>query len=73
MYNFNNLTTLLSTTKLTAKYIATKTYPEVVLVNPENEILFTVRLKLESKDTNYVRNYIEKGKLLTKLASYVAK
>lgn len=73
VYNFDNLTTLLSTTKLTAKYIATKTYPEVVLVNPENEILFTVRLKLESKDTNYVRNYIEKGKLLTKLASYVAK
>lgn len=73
VYSFDNLATLLSISKLKAKYINTKSYPEVAMVDENGDVLLTVRLKLESKEKSYVRNYVEKGKLLTKLASYVAK
>jgi len=70
---FNNLVRKLQTVDLDATYVDTKTWPEVVIHergNPKNKLL-TIRMKVENKPNGiYVRNYIEKGKLLEQLTEY---
>lgn len=70
---FNNLVRKLQTVNLDASYIDSKTWPEVVIHergDPKNKLL-TIRMKIENKPKGiYVRNYIEKGKLLEKLTEY---
>ena len=74
VYQFDNLEKLLSTSKLKAVYVSHKSAPELHISDDKNNILLTVRVKREMKPNGvYVRNYIEKGGLLTQLASYMAK
>lgn len=72
VYKFDNLRSLLSMSgaKLKAVY-AGKTYPQVDIVDEKGKVLVSVRCKSERGGT-YIRNYIEKGKLLTELASFLA-
>lgn len=73
VYEFNNLEQLFKPYTLKAKLIESKATPEIQFINEENEVLLYIRIKTENKPNGiYIRNYIEKGKLLTKLASYVA-
>lgn len=73
VYKFDNLVQLIGKMPLKATLITTKATPEVVIKNDNDEILVGVRVKTENKPNGiYVRNYIEKGKLLTKLASFTA-
>jgi signal peptidase I len=45
----------------------------IVFENEKDEILVSIRIKTENKPNGvYVRNYVEKGKLLSKLASFIA-
>lgn len=67
VYDFNNLSLLLSTTQLQAKYISHKATPEISLVDTRGKALFNVRCR---RDGNKIRNVIEKGPLLTELSSY---
>lgn len=74
VYQFDNLEKLLSSTKLKATYASTKATPEIIISDDKNNILLHVRVKRELKPNGtYIRNYIEKGGLLTTLASYMAK
>lgn len=70
---FNNLVRKLQTVNLDATYVDSKTWPEVVIHergDPKNKLL-TIRMKVENKPKGiYVRNYIEKGKLLEELTQY---
>jgi hypothetical protein len=63
----------LQATDFDATYVDTKTWPEVTIHergNPKNKLL-TIRMKVENKPNGiYVRNYIEKGKLLEELTEY---
>lgn len=70
VYQFNNLSSILgmTNTKLKAVY-AGKTMPQVNIVDEKNRILFSVRCKREG---NYIRHYIEKGKMLSDLVGLVA-
>jgi hypothetical protein len=73
VYQFDNMEKLISSIQLTAKLNTTKSYPEVNFQDSDGSILLTVRLKTENKPNGiYVRNYVEKGKLLSKLASFIA-
>jgi hypothetical protein len=73
VYKFDNLASLIGKMPLKATLITNKATPEVVIKNDSEEILVGVRVKTENKPNGiYVRNYVEKGKLLTKLASFVA-
>jgi hypothetical protein len=73
VYKFDNIEKLLKNVNLTAKLITTKKYPEINFEDDDGLVLITVRVKTENKPKEvYVRNYIEKGKLLTKLASFIA-
>jgi hypothetical protein len=74
VYKFSNLrdALYLKNKTLKAVYIANKTKPEVrIQDDKQGSILITIRLKQESKN-NYIRNYIEKGKLMTELVGMVA-
>lgn len=74
VYQFDNLEKLLSTSTLKAVYIAHKAAPEVHIQDEKNNVLISIRVKREIKPNGtYIRNYIEKGKLLTQLASYLVK
>lgn len=67
---FNNLEKKLKTIDLTATYISTKKRPEISIhdVNDPKKELISIRCKVENKDNGpYVRNYIEKGKLLEEI------
>jgi hypothetical protein len=72
IYKFDNLQTALKlkNVKLTAKFIDNKTKPEVRIQDSKSgSILITVRLRT---DREYIRNVIEKGKLMTELTAIVA-
>lgn len=74
VYQFDNLEKLLSGSQLKAVFVPNKATPEIKITDERNNILITVRVKRELKPSGvYIRNYIEKGALLTKLASYMAK
>lgn len=70
---FNNLVRKLQAVNLDATYVDSKTWPEVVIHergDPKNKLL-TIRMKVENKPKGiYVRNYIEKGRLLEELTEY---
>jgi len=68
---FGNLLEKLKTVDLTATFSNSKARPEITIhnvLNPKN-ILITIRSKVETKKNGdlYVRNIIEKGKLLEEL------
>lgn len=68
---FHNLVEKLKVVDLTATFSDSKARPEITIHdihNPKN-ILITIRCKVETKDNGdlYVRNIIEKGKLLEEL------
>ena len=68
---FGNLLEKLKTVDLTATFSDSKARPEITIhdaLNPKN-ILITIRSKVETKKNGdlYVRNIIEKGKLLEEL------
>ena len=67
IYNFNNLRSILAmtSTKLKAVY-AGKAMPQVDITDEKGKILFSIRCKREG---DYIRHYIEKGKLLTELVA----
>jgi len=72
IYKFDNLQTALKlkNIKLVAKFIDNKTKPEVRIQDSKSgSILITVRLRT---DREYIRNVIEKGKLMTELTAIVA-
>lgn len=74
IYKFNNLTESLrvKNKSLKAVFISNKSKPEVRIQDAKTgSILITVRMKTESKN-NYIRHYIEKGKLMTELVGLVA-
>lgn len=75
VYQFENLYNALakSKTKLSAKLITSKSWPEVNIQNEKGEVLLIIRTKGENKPSGemYIRNYIEKGPLMgTLVASY---
>lgn len=74
VYNFDNLNTLMSfdkDNKLIAKYNPT-TYPKLEIIDYKTkQVLISIRVKLE-RDTGYIRNYVEKGKFMEKLATNVS-
>lgn len=74
IYKFNNLKQLLQlkNKKLIAKYVPNKTKPEIRFQDASGQVLITLRLKQETKN-NYIRHYIEKGRLMTELLAMVAK
>lgn len=73
VYKFDNIEKLLKDVNLTAKLITNKKYPEINFEDEDGLVLITVRVKTENKPKEvYVRNYVEKGKLLSKLASFIA-
>lgn len=73
VYKFDNLEKLLENKKLVAFKVPNKKYPEVGIKDETGDVLVSVRIKTENKTNGiYVRNYVEKGKLLTKLASFIA-
>ena len=71
VYQFENLYNAItkSKTKLSAKLITSKAWPEVNIQNEKGEVLLIVRARRQGE--TYIRNYIEKGPLMGKLvASY---
>lgn len=73
VYKFDNIEKLLKDVKLTAKLNTSKATPEVNFEDDNGMVLLTIRIKTENKPNGiYVRNYVEKGKLLSKLASFIA-
>jgi len=68
---FNNLVEKFKSVDMTATYVDTKARPEINIhdVNDPKNILITIRAKVETKKNGelYVRNIIEKGKLLEEL------
>ena len=73
VYKFDNLEKLIANQTITARLLTTKATPEIVFENEKDEILVSIRIKTENKPNGvYVRNYVEKGKLLSKLASFIA-
>jgi hypothetical protein len=74
IYKFGNLSEALRLKgrELKAVFVSNKTKPEVRIQDSKTgAILITVRLKSESKN-NYIRHYIEKGKMMTELVGLVA-
>lgn len=74
IYKFTNLAESLNllSRDLTAVYVDNKAKPEVRIQDSKTgTVLITVRMKVESKN-NYIRHYIEKGKMMTELAAIVA-
>jgi hypothetical protein len=74
VYKFNNLqdSLYLNNRKLKALYVDNKVKPEVRIQDAKTgSILITIRMKMETKN-NYIRHYIEKGKLMTELIGMVA-
>lgn len=74
VYKFGNLSEALrlKNRELRAVFVSNKTKPEVRIQDSKTgAILITVRLKGETKN-NYIRHYIEKGKLMTELIALVA-
>ncbi len=74
IYKFGNLSEALRlmNRELKAVFVSNKTKPEIRIQDSKTgSILVTVRLKSESKN-NYIRHYIEKGKLMTELIGLVA-
>ena len=72
VYKFDNLQTALKLkgVKLIANFVDNKTKPEVRIQDSKSGcILITIRLR---SDREYIRNVIEKGKLMTELTAIVA-
>lgn len=73
VYQFDNIEKLLKNVKLKAVLNTSKATPEVNFQDEQGMVLLTIRIKTENKPNGiYVRNYVEKGKLLSKLASFIA-
>jgi len=73
IYKFDKLQESLKDVNLTAKFNTSKKYPEINFQDENDLALITIRIKLETKPKFYLRNYIEKGKLLSNLASSIAR
>ena len=74
IYKFSNLENALhlKNVGLKALFVSNKTKPEVRIQDAKSgAILITIRMKSETKN-NYVRHYIEKGKLMTDLVGLIA-
>jgi hypothetical protein len=74
IYKFGNLSEALrlKNRELKAVFVSNKTKPEIRFQDAKTgAILITVRLKTESK-SDYVRHYIEKGKMMSELVGLVA-
>ena len=74
IYKFGNLSEALrlKNRELKAVFVSNKTKPEIRFQDAKTgAILITVRLKSESKN-DYIRHYIEKGKMMTELVGLVA-
>lgn len=72
VYKFDNLQTALrlKNVKLYANFVDNKTKPEVRIQDSRTgKVLISIRLR---SDKNYLRNIIEKGKLMTDLVGIVA-
>lgn len=72
IYKFDNLQTALKlkNVKLIANFVDNKTKPEVRIQDSRSgSVLITIRLR---SDRDYIRNVIEKGKLMTDLTAIVA-
>lgn len=72
VYNFENLKEALNikNRKLEAVFRADAKYPEVKIVDAkEKKVLISIRLRA---DRDYIRNYIEKGALMTELVGLIA-
>lgn len=72
IYKFDNLQTALKlkNTKLYANFVDNKTKPEVKIQDSKTgKVLISIRLRT---DKEYIRNVIEKGKLMTELLAFVA-
>lgn len=74
---FQNLVEKFKSVDMTATYVDTKARPEINIhdVNNPKNILITIRAKIETKKNGelYVRNIIEKGKLLEELTKVQTK
>lgn len=74
---FKNLVEKFKSVDMTATFVDTKARPEINIhdVNDPKNILITIRAKIETKKTGeiYVRNIIEKGKLLEELTKVQTK
>jgi hypothetical protein len=73
IYKFSNLqdSLFLKNKSLKAVYVANKSKPEIRIQDSKTgSILITIRMKVETKN-NYIRHYIEKGKLMTELIGMV--
>ena len=70
VYKFDNLQKLLIKHNLEAVLNKTKAYPQIDIKSKESgDVLVSIRMKVENRPNGlYVRNYIEKGKLLTKIS-----
>lgn len=74
IYKFANLENALhlKNVSLKAVFVSNKTKPEVRIQDAKSgSILVTIRMKGETKN-NYIRHYIEKGKLMTDLVGLIA-
>lgn len=74
VYNFNSLHSILNSINLTSKIIKdTGGKPKMLIMDKKRKIFIQIRMKIENKRDGsvYVRNYIEKGKLMTELMSEV--
>jgi hypothetical protein len=72
VYKFDNLQTALKlkNVKLIANFVDNKTKPEVRIQDSKSgSVLVTIRLR---SDREYIRNVIEKGKLMTDLVGLIA-
>jgi len=78
IYKFGNLYAALHDTGSTIKAVNISSrvsgHPEVHFSDNRGAVLFVVRSKFENRPdgTNYIRNYVEKGPLLSTLISYYA-
>lgn len=68
VFNYNNLTTLLSTTTVRAVFSTNKSNIAISLVDVRGKILLTIRCV---QDNNKIKNIIEKGNLLIELSGFV--
>ena len=73
VYKFDKLQKSLKDVNLTAKFNTSKKYSEINFQDENDLTLITIRIKLENKQKFYLRNYIEKGKLLSNLTSSIAR
>lgn len=71
IYAFESIQNVLKNLRLEAKLeYDSKGKPKIQFVDERNDVLLTIRMKIENKPNGvYVKNYIEKGPLLSELIS----